>query len=328
MRRRHFIAGIGAAALAGPLAARAEQRGIPVIGLLGNASPSQWTARLAAFRDGLAEAGYVEGTNLSVEYRWADGRNDRLQGLVQELVERRVNVIVVLGNTASAMAAKEATSTIPIVFRVAGNPAELGLVANLGRPGGNLTGITTLGLEVGPKQLELMHEVVPATHVGALLINPTNPLLSEPLSRTLPEAARSLGLELHLVQASDDNDFEPAFQAARKSGAGWLVIGADAFFNTRNDELAALALRYGMPTISPYQEFAVAGGLMSYGGSIADGSRQAGVYTGRILKGEKPADLPVLQAAKLELVLNQNTARALDIAFQPAFLARADEVIE
>jgi putative ABC transport system substrate-binding protein len=328
VKRRHFIAGISAAALTGPLAARAEQQGIPVIGLLGNASPSQWTARLAAFRDGLAEAGYVEGKNLQIEYRWADGRNDRLQGLAQELVEHRVNVIVVLGNTASAMAAKEATSTTPIVFRVAGNPAELGLVANLGRPGANLTGITTLGLEVGPKQLELMHEVVPTAHVGALLINPTNPLLSEPLSRRLPEAARSLGLELHLVRASADDDFDPAFQAARKSGAGWLVIGADAFFNTRNEELAALALRYGMPTISPYQEFAVAGGLMSYGGSIADGSRQAGVYTGRVLKGEKPADLPVQQAAKLELILNQQTAKALDVTFQPAFLSRADEVIE
>jgi ABC-type uncharacterized transport system substrate-binding protein len=328
MRRREFLAYAGAAAAAAPLAAHAQQPSVPVIGFLGHASPVQWSARLAAFRDGLAETGFVEGKNLAIEYRWADGRNERLQGLAQELAERRVSVIVVLGNTASAMAAKAATGTIPVVFRVAGDPAELGLVANLGRPGGNLTGITTLGVEVGPKQLELIHEVVPATHVGALLVNPTNPFLSEPLSRTLPEAARSLGLELHVVHASKDSDFEPALEAARRSGAGWLVIGADAFFNTRNDQLAALALRLGVPTISPYQEFAVAGGLMSYGGGIAEASRQAGVYTGRVLKGEKPADLPVQQAAKLELVLNQKTAKALGVTFQPAFLARADEVIE
>jgi putative ABC transport system substrate-binding protein len=328
MRRRQLLAGFGALAVTGRHAARAQQAGTPVIGFLGSASPSQWSVRLAAFRDGLAEAGLVEGRNLSIEYRWADGHNDRLPDLAKELAEHRVGVIVVLGNTASAMAAKAATTTIPVVFRVAGNPADLGLVANLGRPGGNVTGITTLGVEVGPKQLELIHEVVPAVRVGALLVNPTNPFLAVPLSRNLPEAARSLGLELHVVEASADKDFAPALEAARGLGAGWLVISADAFFNSRYDELAALILRHRLPAISPYQEFAVAGGLMSYGGSIAEGSRQAGIYTGRVLKGEKPADLPVLQSAKLELVLNQNTAKALDIAFQPAFLARADEVIE
>lgn len=323
MKRRDLLLGLAAAAW--PITARADR---PVIGFLGNASPEQWAARLAAFRDGLAEAGFTEGKNVSIEYRWADGRNDRLPALAEELVARRVSVIVVLGNTASAMAAKNATATIPVVFRVAGNPADLGLVANLGRPGANVTGVTTLGVEVGPKQLELMHEAVPARHVGALLVNPTNPLLADAQSRSLPDAAHSLGLELHVLRASADGDFAPVFGQAHELNAGWMVIGADAFFNTRNEELAALALRFGVPTISPYHEFAAAGGLMSYGGSIADASHQAGLYTGRVLKGEKPADLPVQQAAKLELVINQKTARALGVNFPPAFLARADEVIE
>lgn len=326
--RRNIMRLLGSAAVAGPLDAFAEQPAMPVIGFLGSASPDQWTSRLRAFRQGLSETGYVEGRNVAIEYRWADSQNDRLPALAAELVRRRVTVLVALGNTPSVLALRTTTTTIPIVFRVAVNPVEIGLVASLGQPGGNLTGVTTLGVEVGPKQLELLHELAPAAANIALLINPTNPVLAETQSRILRAAARTLGLELHILSGSTDRDFDAAFASLSQLRAVGLVIGADAFFNSRGELLAALAVRHAVPTISPYREFAEAGGLMSYGGGIADASRQVGVYTGRILKGEKPADLPVQQAAKVELVINLKTAKAIGTTIPQALLLRADEVIE
>jgi putative ABC transport system substrate-binding protein len=304
------------------------QQGVPVIGFLGSASPDQWTSRTRAFLEGLGEAGFVDGQNVVVEYRWAEGRNERLPALAADLVDRKVVAIAVLGNTSSALAARDATSSVPIVFRLAVNPMELGLVTSLSQPGGNLTGVTTMGLEVGSKQLELLHELAPAVRVLALLVNPTNPALAGIQSRDMPLAAGRLGLELRILRASADGDFERVFATLAEMRVGGLVIGADAFFNSRNEQLAALAARNAIPTISPYREFVEAGGLMSYGGSIAAGSRQAGIYIGRILKGEKPATLPVQQAVKLELAINLKTARALRCTIQPSLLARADEVIE
>ena len=265
---------------------------------------------------------------MTIDYRWAENRNDRLPSLAAELVQQHVALIVTLGNTASALAAKAATSTIPIVFRIAADPIEVGLVASLARPGGNLTGITTLGAELGPKQLALLHEVVPAASVVALVINPTNPALAETQSRVLQAAARTLGLSLHVLNASTDRDFDPVFASLAKLRAGAVVIGVDAFFNSRSDQLAALANRHAVPTVSAYQEFTVAGGLMSYGGSIVASSRLAGVYAGRILKGEKPADLPVMQSTEVSLVINLKTAKALGISVPATLLARADQIIE
>jgi putative tryptophan/tyrosine transport system substrate-binding protein len=326
MRRREVIAGLGLAAW--PLMASAQQPTLPVIGVLGSASPDQWVDRLRAFREGLVEAGYVEGKNVALEYRWADGRNYRLLALAAELVRHPVAVIVVLGSTPSAIAAKAATTTVPVVFRVAVDPVELGLVPSLSRPGGNITGVTTLGVEVGPKQLELLRELIPAASVVALLTNPTNPAIAEIQSRDLRAAARALGLQLHVANASSESEFEAIFASLTELRAGGLVLGADAFFNSQNERLAALALRNAIPTISPYREFAVAGGLMSYGGSITGASRQAGVYAGRILSGEKPAELPVQRAVNVDLVTNLKTLRALGLTMPPALRSRTDEVIE
>jgi putative ABC transport system substrate-binding protein len=329
MMRREFITLLGGAAVAAwPLSARAQQPAVPVIGLLGSASPDWYADRLRAFREGLAEAGYVEGRNVTIDYRWAEGRNDRLPSLAAELVQQQVALIATLGNTASALAAKAATSTTSIVFRIAADPVEVRLVASLARPGSNLTGVTTLGVEVGPKQLALLHEVVPAATVVALLVNPTNPALAETQSRVLPAAARTLGLSLHVLTASTDRDFDGVFASLAQLRAGALVIGVDAFFNSRSDQLAALATRHAVPTVSAYQEFTAAGGLMSYGGSIVASSRQAGVYAGRILKGEKPADLPVMQSTKVSLIINLKTAKALGLSVPITLQAAADEVIE
>ena len=326
MKRRALITLLGGAA-AWPIAARAQQT-LPVIGLLGSETADWYADRLSAFREGLGETGHIEGRSVMIDYRWAEGHNDRLPPLAAELVRQQVTVIATLGNTASALAAKAATATIPIVFRIAADPEAVGLVASLARPGGNLTGVTTLGVEVGPKQLELLHEVVPAVSEVALLINPTNPALAESQSRVLPAAASSLGLRLHVLSASTDRDFDAVFASMAQLRAGALVIGVDAFFNSHSDQLAALATRHAVPTISAYQEFTAAGGLMSYGGSIVASSRQAGVYAGRILKGEKPADLPVMQSTKLSLVINLKTAKALDLRVPMTLQAAADEVIE
>jgi putative ABC transport system substrate-binding protein len=327
MKRREFFTLLGGAAM-WPLAARAQQHAMPVIGLLGSASADWYAGRLRTFREGLGETGYVEGRNVTIEYRWADGRNDRLPQLAAELVQKHVALIATLGNTASALAAKAATSTIPIVFRIAADPVEVGLVASLARPGGNLTGITTLGVDLGPKQLAMLHEMVPSVKVVALLVNPTNPALAENQLQVLPAAGRTLGLNLHVLNASTDRDLDAVFATLAQLRAGALMIGVDAFFNSRSDKLAALATRHAVPTVSAYQEFTAVGGLMSYGGSIVAASRPAGVYAGRILKGENPADLPVMQSTEVSLAVNLKTAKALGLIVPPALLARADEVIE
>src|SRR3954451_10798847 len=331
MRRRDILTLLGGAAVAPILpsvAIHAQQTATPLIGFLGAESADLWTNRVEAFREGLNEAGYVEGRNVEVEYRWAEGYNDRLHVLAADLVKRRVTVLVVLGGTASALAAKAATSTVPIVFRIAVDPVEAGLVASLNRPGGNLTGVTTMGADLGSKQLELLHEMVPAATVMALLTNPTNPSIAQVQARDVPAAAIKLGLRVHVLNASAQADFDPVFASLRKLGVGGLVIGADTFLNARSEQVAALAVRHAIPTVSPYRQFTRAGGLMSYGANIAAASRQAGVYTGRILKGEKAADLPIEQPKLFELSINVKSAKALGVAVSPTLLARADEVIE
>jgi len=326
IRRREFIALLGGAA-AWPVAARA-QPAVPVIGMLGSASPDFFADRLRAFRQGLSETGFDEDRNVRIEYRWTRGQNDQLPVLAADLVRQQVAVIVTLGNTASALAAKAATSSIPIVFRIAANPVEAGIVASLAHPGGNLTGVTTLGVEAGPKQLELLREFIPTATAVGLLINPTNPTLAETQSRDLQAAAHTLNLQFHVLRASTEADFDPAFASLVRFRAGGLVIGADTFFNSRSELLAALATRHAIPTISPYRDFAAAGGLMSYGGGVVAAPRQAGVYAGRILKGERPADLPVQQSTKVDLIINLKTAKTLGLKVPLTLQVAADEVIE
>ena len=327
MRRRDFISLLGGAAATLPLAARAQQPTMPVVGFLSGGSPETMTNQLTGFREGLRAVGYVEGRNVAIEYRWNHGHNDRLRALAADLVQRQVSVIAA-GGTPAALAAKAASSTIPIAFYVAADPVEVGLVASLNRPGGNLTGVTSLSAELGTKRLELLHEVVPTATIIAALLNPTSPILSETLSRNLQIAARTLALQLHLVHASTEGEFESAIASLLQARAGGLVIGTDAFFTAHSEQLAALTVRYAIPTIYQYRPFATAGGFMSYGGDIADAYRQTGTYSGRILKGERPADLPVQQSTKAELIINLKTAKALGLDVPPSLLARADEVIE
>jgi putative ABC transport system substrate-binding protein len=328
MKRREFITLLGGAAVTWPIAARAQQPAMPMIGFLSNASPDLYAIRLRAFRQGLKDAGYVEGQNVAIEYRWAEGQNNRLPVLAAELVHRQVDVIAAAGGTPSAVAAKAATATIPIVFAVAVDPVKIGLVASLNRPGGNLTGITNLNVEVGPKRLELLHELLPTATIIAALVNPTSPSLAEPFTRTLKTAASTLGLQLHILQASTEQDFDGVFAALAQLRAGALVIGPDTFFNARIEQLAALTLRHAVPAIYQYREFATAGGLMSYGTDETEYYHLVGIYAGRILKGEKPADLPVVQSTKVELILNLKTAKALGITVPLPLIGRADEVIE
>jgi ABC-type uncharacterized transport system substrate-binding protein len=328
MHRREFISLMGGAVALAPGLARAQQTKMPVIGFLGSETPDVWADRVAAFRQGLGEAGYVEGRNVAMEYRWAEGHNDRLPALAADLVQRNVSVLVALGGTASVLAAKAATTIIPVVFRMATDPTEMGLVVSLSRPGGNVTGVTTMGVELGSKQLELLHELAPAVSVIALLINPTNPVISHIQSRDVPAAARKLGLELHVLNVSQERDFDGVFARMKELRVGGLTISPDTFLNTRSEQLAALAVRHALPSISPYKEFTRAGGLMSYGASVADASRLAGVYAGRILKGEKPADLPIQQPTLFEFVINVKSAKALGLTVSPTLLSRADEVIE
>jgi putative ABC transport system substrate-binding protein len=327
MRRREFITLLGGAA-AWPLAARAQQSAMPVLGFLSNASPDLYSDRLRTFRRGLKEAGYVEGQNVEIDYRWAEGHNDRLPALAAGLVHRQVTVIAAAGGTPSALAAKAATATIPIVFGVAVDPVEVGLVASLSRPGGNLTGVTNLNAEVGPKRLELMHELLAAAISFGVLVDPTSPTLAEAFSRDLQAAARALGVQIHVVHASMESDLDTVFANLVQLRASGLIIGPGSFFAGRGKQLGALSLRHAMPTVFQYREFVAAGGLMSYGSDETEYYRLVGIYVGRILKGEKPGDLPVQQATKVELIVNLKTAKALGITFPLPLLGRADEVIE
>jgi putative ABC transport system substrate-binding protein len=328
MIRREFITLLGGVAAAWPLTARAQRPAMPVIGFLSNASPDVYSDRLRTFRQGLREAGYVEGQNVAIEYRWAEGQNDRLAELAVQLVERRVTVIAAAGGTPSALAAKVATATIPIVFGVAVDPVEVGLVASLNRPGGNLTGVTNLNAEVGPKRIELLHELLPVVTTVAVLVDPTSPTLAKAFLRDLEPAARTLGLQLHVLHASNERDLDTVFAALVERRAGALIIGPGAFFASRGEQLGALTVRHAVPTVFQYRPFAAAGGLMSYGSDETEYYRLVGIYTGRILKGEKPADLPVQQATKVELIINLKTARALSLTVPLTLLGRADEVIE
>ncbi len=328
MRRREFIVILGGAAATVSFAVRAQQTAMPVIGYVGTGSRESDAFRLPSFHQGLSESGYVEGRNVAIEYLWAEGQNDRLPALMADLVRRRVTVIAVPASIPGALAAKAATSTIPIVFYIGLDPAELGLVASLNRPGGNLTGVTGWNVAVGPKRLELLHELIPTATVMALLVNPTSPDLAKADSREQQAAARTLGLQLHVLHASTEGDFDAVFASLVQLRAGGLVIGTDSFFNTQKEQLAALTVRHGVPTIHQYREFVVAGGLIGYGTQTAELSRQVGVYTGRILKGEKPANMPIQQATKVELFINLKTAKTLGLNVPLSLLARVDEVIE
>jgi putative tryptophan/tyrosine transport system substrate-binding protein len=324
LHRRSFITLLGGA-VAWPLAARAQQPAMPVIGFLDSESPEGFPHLLRAFHHGLGAAGYVEGRNVAIVYHWARGQMDQLPALAADLVARQVSVIV--ANGPSAMPAKAATTTIPIVFFSAADPVATGLVTSLSRPGGNVTGVTSQGIDIGVKRLELLHELLPAATAISLLVNPTQLRNAETLSRDGQAAARALGLRLHLLQASSERDFDRAFIDLGQLGAGGLAIGPDAFFASRTQQLAKLALRHAVPTVFQ-DEFAAAGGLMSYGGSFIDVYRLVGGYAGRILNGTKPADLPVQQSTKIELVINLKTAKALGLTVPPTLLARADEAIE
>jgi putative tryptophan/tyrosine transport system substrate-binding protein len=327
MRRREFIALVGSGVAGWPLAARAQQPAMPVVGFLNSGSPDGHAPFVAAFRQGLKETGYVEGQNVTIEYRWAEGQYDRLPSLAAELVQQKVTVIAAT-TTPAALAAKAATSTVPIVFNTGGDPIKLGLVASLRRPGSNVTGSTQLSVEVGPKRLELARELFPGATTVAVLVNPANPLAAT-ISKDLQAVADTLGLRLHVLHASTEADLEAAFATAAQSRTAALVIGsADPLFSSHAAQLGALALRHSVPAIYQLREFAAAGGLMSYGGSLTDTYRLVGVYAGRILKGEKPADLSVQQATNVELYINMKTARALGVTIPLPLSGRADEIFE
>jgi putative tryptophan/tyrosine transport system substrate-binding protein len=328
VKRRVFITLLGGAAAAWPLVARAQQPAMPVIGFLGGTSPEVYADRLRAFRQGLKEAGYVEGRNVEIEYLWAEGNNDRLPALAAELVRRQVALIVAAGGTPSALAAKAATATIPVLFGVAVDPVELGLVASLNRPGGNLTGLTNLNVEVGPKRVELLRELLPSATLIAVLVNPTNPTIGEPFVRDLEAAASTLRLNLHVLHASTERDFDTVFARLVQLRADALVISPDQFLTSRIEQLAQLTLLHRIPAISQLRQFTVAGGLASYGSSETEYYRPIGIYAGRILNGEKPADLPVQRSSKVELIINLKTASTLGLTIPLPLVGRADEVIE
>jgi len=326
--RREFITLLGSSAVAWPFAARAQQAAMPVIGFLSTSSQLFDDAlRLAPFRESLKESGYVEGRNVASEYRGAEDHYGRLPALAADLLRRQVAVIVAVGGPPAALAAKAASTTVPIVFTIAGDPVELGLVASLNRPGGNVTGNASIPFSIVSKQFEVLHEAVPTATVIGCLLNPNNPNI-EMQTREAQEATRALGRKLEVLHARDDIEIEMAFATLVQKRVGALVVVSDGLLNSRRAQLVALMAGHMLPAIFPFREFATAGGLMSYGVSFADGFRQAGIYTGRILKGEKPADLPVIQFTKVELVINVRTAKTLGISFPLSLLGRADEVIE
>jgi len=326
MRRRDFVKLLGGAA-AWALPAGAQQSAMPIIGYLSSESPGPFASRIHAFREGLAETGYSEGRNVTIEFRWAEGHYDRLPALAADLIHRQVAVIVAPGGAPVALAAKSATTTIPIVFEMGGDPLALGVVGSLQRPGGNITGVSSLNVEVGPKRLEILHELVPTAAMVAVVINPTSPTANSQLSN-LHTTADRLELQLAVLHASSEQEFDTVFANLPQLRADGLVFTSDPFFANRSQRLAALAVRHAVPAIHQSRDFTVAGGLMSYGGSFVQSHRQAGVYAGRILKGEKPSDLPVHQVTTVELLLNLRAATTLDITFPRPLLGRADEVIE
>jgi putative ABC transport system substrate-binding protein len=327
MRRRDFVTLLGGSAIAWPLAVQAQQPAMPVIGYLGIRSAESDASRLTGLRRGLNETGYVEGRNLTIEYRWGGNQPDRLAALVAELIQMRVALIVTPG-LLSTLAAKAATTTIPIVFGVGADPVQHGLVASLNRPGGNLTGFNQFGIELVAKGLALLHELVPSTTTIGLLGNPNNSLIDELVTRDALAAAPAIGIRIQIFKATTDREIDAAFESLVQARTGALLVGNDAFFNSRIEQIVALAAHHAIPVMYASPEFIVAGGLISYGTSLTEAYRQLGLYAGRILKGEKPADLPVIQASKFELVINFKTARALGLAIPAKLLALADQVIE
>ena len=324
MKRREFITLVGGTALL-PFAARAQQT-MPVIGLINGTSAQKYEPQVAAFRDGLKQSGFVDGENVTIEYRWADGDYSRLPALADDLVKRHVAVIV--ANTPANLAVKKATDTIPVVFTTASDPVQIGLVSNLNHPGGNVTGVSQLNASLGPKRLELAHELMPAATDMALLVNPKDPARAEKIAADVLGAADHLGLKLHVLRAGSEADIETALAGFAQTGAGVLVVGADAFFNANARLMAEVSLRRKVPTIYEYNEFTEAGGLMSYSGDIKESYRWAGIYAGRILKGAKPADLPVQQSTTVELIVNLKAAKALGVTVPLSLLGRADKIIE
>ena len=326
MRRREFISLIGGVAATWPLVVRA-QPAVPVIGFLSTGSAKGRAAYLAAFHEGLRKGGFIEGQNISIEYRWAEDHYERLPELAADLVHRHVDLIAA-ASTPAALAAKAATTTIPIVFEMAGDPVGLGVVASLDRPRGNVTGVANLGIQITPKRLQLLHEVVPNAKVVALLVNSANPTVAETQSREAQAAAHTLGVDLRVVNASTERDFDAAFANLTQMRAGGLVIAAEPLFSSRSKQLGELTVRHAVPAIYRLRDFAAAGGLMSYGGDTTRAYHLAGIYTGRVLKGEKPADLPVQQSTKVELIINIKTAKALGLSIPNTLIGRADELIE